>query len=122
MQEKLVTFNGEHLFIGNFGHALVVLSFLTALFGALFYFLSVRENSDAYRKIGRSLFLFHAAAVAGVFITLFIIIQKHYYEYQYAWQHSSNELPLKYMISCFWEGQEGSHTKATRGSHARQWT
>jgi cytochrome c-type biogenesis protein CcmF len=108
MQEKLVTFNGEHLFIGNFGHALVVLSFVAALFGALFYFLSVRENSDAYRKIGRSLFLLHATAVAGVFITLFIIIQKHYYEYQYAWQHSSNELPLKYMISCFWEGQEGS--------------
>src|SRR5690606_4896625 len=33
---------------------------------------------------------------------------QHYFEYQYAWQHSSLELPLKYLASCFWEGQEGS--------------
>jgi cytochrome c-type biogenesis protein CcmF len=30
------------------------------------------------------------------------------FEYHYAWRHSSTELPLKYIISSFWEGQEGS--------------
>ncbi|MEM6298810.1 MAG: cytochrome c biogenesis protein CcsA, partial [Bacteroidota bacterium] len=31
-----------------------------------------------------------------------------YYEYHYAWSHSSNNLPTHFMVSCFWEGQEGS--------------
>ena len=39
---------------------------------------------------------------------LFNIIYAHRYEYYYAWSHSSNHLPVHYMISCFWEGQEGS--------------
>ena len=108
MKEPNITFNGEHLFIGNLGHALVVLAFCTALFGAIFYWLSVEKNDASLRKAGRWMFLIHAGSVLGVFVSLFIIIQNHYYEYQYAWQHSSNTLPLKYMISCFWEGQEGS--------------
>lgn len=108
MPEPTITFNGEHLFIGNLGHALVVLSFCTALFGGIFYWLSVNRNDDSLRKAGRAMFLLHALSVLGVFVSLFVIIQNHYYEYQYAWQHSSNSLPLKYMISCFWEGQEGS--------------
>ena len=37
-----------------------------------------------------------------------LVIYRHYFEYQYAYQHSSRELPVYYMISCFWEGQEGS--------------
>ena len=36
------------------------------------------------------------------------MIYNHYFEYQYVWQHSSKSLPTRYMISCFWEGQEGS--------------
>ncbi len=108
MQEPSITFNGEHLFIGNLGHALVVLAFCSALFGGVFYWLAVSKNDNSLRKAGRWMFLVHALSVLGVFVTLFVIIQNHYYEYQYAWQHSSNSLPLKYMISCFWEGQEGS--------------
>ena len=30
------------------------------------------------------------------------------FEYKYAWQHSSRTLEVKYLLSCFWEGQEGS--------------
>jgi len=41
-------------------------------------------------------------------ITLFVIIYQHYFEYHYAYAHSSLHLPGQYMISCFWEGQEGS--------------
>ena len=51
---------------------------------------------------------FSNKAVVSIFVILFVIIQRHYFEYQYAWQHSSTALPLKYMVSCFWEGQEGS--------------
>ncbi|NDC43244.1 MAG: cytochrome C biogenesis protein, partial [Chitinophagia bacterium] len=30
------------------------------------------------------------------------------FEYHYAWSHSSLDLPGQYLLSCFWEGQEGS--------------
>ena len=36
------------------------------------------------------------------------MILNQYFEYYYVWQHSSTELPLRYIFSCFWEGQEGS--------------
>ncbi|HEX5026412.1 MAG TPA: cytochrome c biogenesis protein CcsA, partial [Agriterribacter sp.] len=43
-----------------------------------------------------------------IFVTLYIIIYNHYFEYKYAHQHSKRSLPVKYLLSCFWEGQEGS--------------
>lgn len=104
-----VLYKGENLLIGNIGHFLVALAFCTAIFSAVSYFFSANNNDDKnWKKVGRISFWIHAAAVTGVFITLFIIIYGHYFEYQYAWQHSSRSLPWYYMLSCFWEGQEGS--------------
>lgn len=54
------------------------------------------------------MFYVHSFSVVLIFFSLFFIIHQHYFEYQYAYQHSSTELPVYYMISCFWEGQEGS--------------
>jgi len=58
--------------------------------------------------MGRNGFVIHAVAAAGIFLSLFYIITNHLFEYYYAWQHSSRALPGKYLLSCFWEGQEGS--------------
>ncbi len=109
--DPTITFIGEHLLPGNLGKFFVALSLTSSILAALAYFLSTRtEGSDKSKwiKTGRITFLVHAASVAGIFITLFYIIHSHYFEYAYAWQHSSLELPVHYMISCFWEGQEGS--------------
>ena len=40
--------------------------------------------------------------------SLYYIISTHLFEYKYAWQHSSRALQVEYLLSCFWEGQEGS--------------
>ena len=58
--------------------------------------------------MGKALGLVQAGAVFGVVVCLFVIIYNHYFEYGYAWSHSSLHLDPKYMIACFWEGQEGS--------------
>lgn len=105
--EKIV-FNNEHLFIGNFGHFAVVLAFVSALISAISYALSVNRKVESLKDLGKWMFFIHSAAVVMIFISLFTIIHSHYFEYQYAYQHSSTELPVYYMISCFWEGQEGS--------------
>lgn len=103
-----ITYLGEHLAIGNIGHLAVVLAFCGSLLAAIAYLIYQKNQDKSYLKTARIAFWVHVAGVLGIVITLFTIIFNHYYEYQYAWKHSSNELPLKYMISCFWEGQEGS--------------
>ncbi|MBD2702790.1 cytochrome c biogenesis protein CcsA [Spirosoma sp. BT702] len=63
---------------------------------------------DDWRLLARWSFYLHATAIVGVSACLFYIIFNHYFEYHYAWSHSSRALPIKYMIACFWESQEGS--------------
>ena len=105
---ETITFNGEHLIPGNLGHLFVVLSFITALFGAFTFALHTKSNNPTHKLIAKTTFYVHFVSVMGIIASLFYIIYNHYFEYQYAWQHSSLELPTHYMISCFWEGQEGS--------------
>jgi cytochrome c-type biogenesis protein CcmF len=102
-----ITYVGENLFIGNLGHLFVVLSFVSAILSAIFY-TKAKEDRSVDVMLGRLFYGIHAIAVLGIFVTLFFIIQRHFFEYAYAYEHSSKTLPLRYMISCFWEGQEGS--------------
>jgi len=105
---EVINFVGENLWIGNLGNILVYLATFAALFGAIFYLLNTKNPNETYLGTARKLMVVHNISVVGIFVVLFFIIFNHYYEYQYAWQHSSNSLPVYYMISCFWEGQEGS--------------
>lgn len=111
---KELVYEGERLLPGYFGYAFVVLSFVGALIALIAYSLQThatyrqKSTSKGWQKIGRTSFYLHALGVLGIVGVLFFIIQQHYYEYFYVWRHSSDELPLRYMISCFWEGQEGS--------------
>ena len=103
-------FAGEHLLIGNIGKISIYLSFAASLFTVFAYGWATfnKEDNELWRKIGRIGFWIHGLSVISIFATLFVIIQQHFFEYQYAYQHSSVELPVRYMVSCFWEGQEGS--------------
>ena len=47
-------------------------------------------------------------SVLGICVTLFVIISQHYFEYHYAYNYSDRKLPSYYLISTFWNGQEGS--------------
>ena len=101
-----------HYLIGNLGHLFVITSFVTSLFASFSYWRAT-NNSDLTSQHdwianGRFAFIIHSVAVLGIVTTLFVIIYKHYFEYHYAYAHSSLHLPGQYMISCFWEGQEGS--------------
>lgn len=69
---------------------------------------SLTAAKDDWRSLARLSFYLHGAAVVGVASCLFYIIFNHYFEYHYAWNHSSLALPIQYMIACFWESQEGS--------------
>ena len=99
--------------LGNLGHLLVILSFVTALVATYAYLRVTLLRTDSlelssWKRFARGAFYVHVAAILGVCATLYTIIYGHHFEYHYAWSHSSKALPWYYMISCFWEGQEGS--------------
>jgi len=101
-----------HYFIGNLGHFFVISSFVAALATAFSYFKATTVSDvaakDAWLKNGRVGFYLHSIFVMGIVATLFIIIANHYFEYHYAYAHSDKLLPDYYLISTFWNGQEGS--------------
>lgn len=105
-------FLGEHLWLGHLGHFFLLLSFVASLVATIAYFSAEyaanRRDELSWRAISRTTFFIHGFAVIGVFVLLFVMILNHWFEYHYAWRHSSKELPIKYIISSFWEGQEGS--------------
>ncbi len=103
-------YKNEALLPGDIGYLFVALSFTASLLSLIAYFIYSRKNDVplSWRNIGRVAFGVHGLAILGIMATLFYLIYNHYFEYYYVWSHSSETLPVKYMISCFWEGQEGS--------------
>lgn len=96
---------------GFLGELFATLSFVGALIATpALLFAGTRKGpeTEGWRAIGYSSFLIHAGSVVGIIGTMFYLIATHQFQYHYVWSHSSNELPVYYMISCFWEGQEGS--------------
>ncbi len=101
---------GEHSWAGFLGNAFIVLSFTAALLAAVSYLITANSTleENSWKKIGRIAFRVHSVSVFGIMGTLFWMLRSHYFEYQYIWQHSNMAMPMKYIFSCFWEGQEGS--------------
>ena len=101
-----------HYFIGDLGHIFVISSFVTALLSAFVYYkgtvVQELEEKEGWLQNGRVTFIAHSIAVIGICVTLFVIIANHYFEYHYAYSYSDTKLPDYYLISTFWNGQEGS--------------
>jgi len=96
---------------GGLGRAFANLAFISAALSSIAFFFTLRTPDPErhnWKRMGNTFFLLHAGSVLSVIVTLFLMIYFHRYEYHYVWSHSSNELPVHFMISCFWEGQEGS--------------
>jgi cytochrome c-type biogenesis protein CcmF len=106
--DSSINYIGEHAWAGQLGHILTIFSFAGALLALVAYALHTRSNDLGWRSVGRTAFRIHSLAVVGIVATLFIMLFKHWFEYDYVWKHSNTEMPLRYIASCFWEGQEGS--------------
>lgn len=100
------------MILGDQGHIAVIVSLIAALLSSYSYWMSMYSHdlisARQWKKIARVSFQCHAWGVMSIVLSLFLIIFLEKYAYHYAWSHSSSSLPFYYMISCFWEGQEGS--------------
>lgn len=97
---------------GQLGHFCVTLSMVSSLVAAVAYLISTRsgdaQQAQSWKRLGRIGYLISGASVFTVFGTLLYIVASHKFEYYYAYDHSSLSLSPKYLLSCIWEGQEGS--------------
>lgn len=105
-------FIGEHLLPGQTGHFFAILSLVASLVATVAFYKAANINDinekNSWLRLARGSFLIETISVIAVFISLYYIISSHFFEYKYAWQHSSRALQVQYLLSCFWEGQEGS--------------
>ena len=107
--DNSITYIGEHLWIGYIGNAFIYLSLLSALLSAVGYYFNSKEIlTSEWKNFARINFSIHSFSIIGIAGTLFFMLFNHFYEYSYVWQHSNNSMPMEYILSCFWEGQEGS--------------
>lgn len=104
----MINYVGEHIWAGTLGHILTTVSLVGAALAMVAYFFGALRNSAQWRSLGRLAFRIHSVAVLGIVVTLFTMLFNHWFEYDYVWKHSNLQMPLKYIASCFWEGQEGS--------------
>lgn len=103
---------GEHLFPGQAGHFFAVLSLIASLIATVAYFKASRTELETTKsgwiRMARVAFLVETISVLAMFGILYYIISNHLFEYKYAYNHSDRSLQVEYLLSCFWEGQEGS--------------
>ncbi|MGV3764021.1 cytochrome c biogenesis protein CcsA [Parapedobacter sp.] len=104
-----IAYVGESLLPGKIGQFFVILSFGSALLACVAYYFATKNEQDrSWLRIARAAFWANVVSVVAIGSCLFYIIYNHLFEYHYAWAHSSRSLPTHYIISSFWEGQEGS--------------
>jgi len=105
-----IQYIGEHILAGALGKGFIWASILSLLLSLLFYLFALRnkEKKALFEKLGSMLFMLHFVTLIAAISTLYYLIFHHCYEYSYVWQYSANDLPTKFLISCFWAGQEGS--------------
>lgn len=106
-----IQYVGEHLIPGKIGHFLIILAFSSALLAFYSFFTSNKltgKESDSWKKLGRISFFVHGFSIIAVIGLIFYMMFSQYYEYQYVWAHVNDELSKRYLLSAFWEGQEGS--------------
>jgi cytochrome c-type biogenesis protein CcmF len=89
------------------GNILVTLALVLSVYSMIMYFFAFRgaKNTLNYARVA-----YHGMAMTILITSTFFLylILTHQYQYKYVYEYSSNDLPVGFLISTFWAGQEGS--------------
>ncbi len=103
-----VQYVGETLLPGQIGHFCLTFGFVAVLFAVFAFYKHTNTDDISWQRFGKVAFVLHGISVFTLVGTIFYTMVNRLYEYQYAFDHVSNDLPMRYAFSAFWEGQEGS--------------
>ena len=91
----------------NLGQIISWVGFLAALAAGLL-FLAAMGGREAALRPARIAFRVQWLALLGTTAFLWTILFTHQYQYQYVASYTSRAMPLRYVYSAFWGGQEGT--------------
>lgn len=94
--------------IGMIGDLAVKGAFFVTLIAFAGYYIGLKRKSEAILRASNAAFvvkLLLLIAASGLLLHLLIT---HQFQYYYVYNYTSSDLPLRYLISAFWGGQEGS--------------
>lgn len=103
-----IEYIGEHLWVGQIGHFAILLSFVAALFAAFSFYKAQKPENKGWLSMGRWGFIIHAFGLFSIITTMLYAMYHRMYEYTYVQRQVSDDLPIYYLFSSFWQGQEGS--------------
>ncbi len=89
------------------GTMLMWMATILGLVSTVAYGLAIKEPVR-WRAIARQSYIVMTAAVVAASVLLMYLILTHDYRLAYVYAYSDNSLPLNYLVSTFWGGQEGS--------------
>ena len=89
-----------------FGPTIIILSGVFATTSMLVY--AFAGQQAAGQKLARVFYAAMTLLVTAATAYLLYLFITHRFEFQYVFAYSSLDLPLKYTISSFWGGQEGT--------------
>ncbi len=96
--------------MNNLGEFTIWVGLIAISISSVYFWLLAarREGNLIWWNVARYSFTAFVAFVTLASILLMLAILKHEFVYSYVTQYSSRDLPLQYLISSFWAGQEGS--------------
>ncbi|MEJ2543480.1 MAG: cytochrome c biogenesis protein CcsA, partial [Calditrichaceae bacterium] len=106
----------------NIGSVSIILAFIATLFSGYYYFRLMRseltattnkkskKNQQTKIKIENGRISYYIGVILIVIASayLFYLFITYQFQYTYVYGYSSRDLPLGFLISSFWAGQEGS--------------
>ncbi|GIV60909.1 cytochrome c biogenesis protein CcsA [Rhodocaloribacter litoris] len=95
---------------GTIGHLLILTALVACALAGLAFLQANRSagSPTEWQRIGRGAWMVMLLAVTAAFGLLIYLNVTHQFQYAYVHQHTSRGLPLKYLVSASWAGQEGS--------------
>ena len=94
------TYIGEWTEIAWVGRTLIALAFGSSFVASLAFV-------KGWSALGKRAFQLHALSTFASIALIFALFGAHRYEFQYIWKHLNNEMPMRFIFSAFWGGQEG---------------
>lgn len=89
------------------GSIILTMALVLSIFTMIMYYMSFRGANNTLNLARLS---YHGMAMLVIVASAYLLylILSHQYQYQYIYSYSNNDLPLGFLISTFWAGQEGS--------------
>lgn len=94
--------------IADIGYGALLLAFLSAGYALVAFLIGARRRYPELLASAENAIKLAAGWILAASLILLYLLVTRDYQVRYVYEHVSNALPLEYVLSAFWAGQEGS--------------